>query len=972
MTASPAKTKAFLATMKEQYLDNTPSPCPLEGLLKMELVLRGIMVQDDTKLWKQVYNGIGKALLEESSFLPKPLLAGATVMAGRVAEACPPASGATQTQSQSQSVVEQDHDKASVLQRAKELQDERWMILLQDNDVNDRNHNDPPFLEIAQGYYTRAALIQKETPPMWKKVWDLWTLRSEDQADPAPFEAQTAIEQLIRIVAAKGINHKRVAELQLVLISSYLNPVRIIATGGASANVSQAFGDSLTSKLPTDPTVLAELAKKTLDDLESSCSLVEQLTDADTNTLYQVMKVRVGMALETSTIETMALAQHQGDKNRSVSTSLEDCRSKSRQLVFAQTEEDTLPRAGIALRDTVVKTWASTCSSSEETKDAHWGPCLEWIQLYLMRLRDRAQARTKKGDNESWSTVLTFILPLLETMQERLDWNLKVPRTTRVEQISTWLSSCPTHERSLVSLLALTLPTVYWMTLALTTTTATIEEDEPLDQTLKFVLDLLSVLIQQGVSKEAKAKAASSAAVGSKTNESSQSRRWKVARAIAICGIGQDHDAIIGQVTREAIATKRQDQGALGILQCLVAWSGWHQRPWPYCSNISDVRRLLTATRVNTAGRSLTALEEDLLDLAHADAELLNGGFPDEAGRRYSQVLQRLENNTNDDSCCLEGIHLSLMQAHCHNGLAKVVQMGVAVPDSKSGEDLAQTSLGLLEDLEIPQSVRPLHIWHARSVFTAALSHQRSVARQLIADSLVHEGRCEEARAFLEAAVQEAPLDADTALALGAFLLRMAFYVNPERSDEANKAAQIQLLKAAKLDASKANPFALLGLWFEEQGDLQRAQGCYAKSLGLDSCNPVAGRGLLRLESRETIQKYLGTAIDSNSPLTGWAWRAVGLNKVFVDGEDEFAVVALLKSLRCRDVALASSESLGIFYQRRSEDYVNERADALGEVAMCYRRLGRFTASIRAFYAGIEAAGENVSSSVLCSCAQGK
>jgi tetratricopeptide (TPR) repeat protein len=117
---------------------------------------------------------------------------------------------------------------------------------------------------------------------------------------------------------------------------------------------------------------------------------------------------------------------------------------------------------------------------------------------------------------------------------------------------------------------------------------------------------------------------------------------------------------------------------------------------------------------------------------------------------------------------------------------------------------------------------------------------------------------------------------------------------------------------------------------------------------------------------------YLDAAINSNSPLSGWAWRAVGLNKGFVDGEDEFAVVSLLKALRCRDIALPDSESLFIFYQKGAHGETNERAEALAEVAMCYRRLGRYTASIRAFHAAIEAAGENVSSSVLCSCAQGK
>jgi Flp pilus assembly protein TadD len=88
-----------------------------------------------------------------------------------------------------------------------------------------------------------------------------------------------------------------------------------------------------------------------------------------------------------------------------------------------------------------------------------------------------------------------------------------------------------------------------------------------------------------------------------------------------------------------------------------------------------------------------------------------------------------------------------------------------------------------------------------------------------MADSLVRKGRCEEAQSFLEAAVDDSPLDSDTAFALG------AFYFNQERSSEVDKAAQLQLLKAAKLDPSEANPFALLGLWFEEKGISSELEG---------------------------------------------------------------------------------------------------------------------------------------------------
>jgi hypothetical protein len=128
----------------------------------------------------------------------------------------------------------------------------------------------------------------------------------------------------------------------------------------------------------------------------------------------------------------------------------------------------------------------------------------------------------------------------------------------------------------------------------------------------------------------------------------------------------------------------------------------------------------------------------------------------------------------------------------------------------------------------------------------------------------------------------------------------------------------------------------------------------------------------LRLQSFDESKAFIDAAINTNSPLNGWAWRAVGLHKVMVDGQDDMAVVALLKALRCRDIEVPRNESLGIFYQLSGGSVVSERSGALAELAMSYRRLGRFTAAIRAFHASIEAAGEMIASSVLCSCAQGK
>ena len=82
----------------------------------------------------------------------------------------------------------------------------------------------------------------------------------------------------------------------------------------------------------------------------------------------------------------------------------------------------------------------------------------------------------------------------------------------------------------------------------------------------------------------------------------------------------------------------------------------------------------------------------------------------------------------------------------------------------------------------------------------------------------------------------------DVSFALGSFRLRLIMDSLQSPSVTAIKEAQTQLLKAAKLNSNKPSPFALLGLWYEEEGDTIRSVGCFTKALLLDPAHPVAGR----------------------------------------------------------------------------------------------------------------------------------
>jgi tetratricopeptide (TPR) repeat protein len=187
--------------------------------------------------------------------------------------------------------------------------------------------------------------------------------------------------------------------------------------------------------------------------------------------------------------------------------------------------------------------------------------------------------------------------------------------------------------------------------------------------------------------------------------------------------------------------------------------------------------------------------------------------------------------------------------------------------------------------------------------------------------------------------------------------------------------AQAHLLKAAKADQTKASPFALLGYWYERANDPTRAVGCYSKALLLQPSHPVAGRGLLRLKGFDTMRTVIDKATSDVSPLTGWAWLSFGTHKAKVEGDDDLAVLSLVTALRCRDISSPSSDNLSYFYSDPHHPQVpgvSEYVSAEIELAGCYRREGRFTASIRCYELAIDAAGEAVTGSTLCACAQGQ
>lgn len=163
-------------------------------------------------------------------------------------------------------------------------------------------------------------------------------------------------------------------------------------------------------------------------------------------------------------------------------------------------------------------------------------------------------------------------------------------------------------------------------------------------------------------------------------------------------------------------------------------------------------------------------------------------------------------------------------------------------------------------------------------------------------------------------------------------------------------------MRAAKVNSSKADPFALLGVWYEIQKDMKRALGCHQKALLIDPTHPVSGRGVLRIKSYEEVSELCDAATKLNSCYTGWAWRSIGNHNAGVD--DEMAIYYLNKALRCRDID-CSDNTLNVFRQlpsreRNAQNIAFEYSETCASLAECYRRLSKFTSSLRAYNAAFD------------------
>jgi tetratricopeptide (TPR) repeat protein len=354
--------------------------------------------------------------------------------------------------------------------------------------------------------------------------------------------------------------------------------------------------------------------------------------------------------------------------------------------------------------------------------------------------------------------------------------------------------------------------------------------------------------------------------------------------------------------------------------------------------------------------------------LADAEAGSASGGLPDVAKRHYMKYSL-----AETDDQCWPALS-QMLTSKCVFGLCALSLQTATTGSQVDLERSIQARLAVMEQMKSELVDGPLYVWKEVDATMLSVQYHLAAGRQLLADVFLRNDRAFDAQNFLEQAVKDSPNDPMALLSLGAFHLRMLFFADKNGTSDRTKLAQAYLLRAAKADPTRASPFALLGYWYEHAGDNARATGCYAKALLIDPSHPVAGRGLIRLKSLDSLKPIIENATAEMSPLNGWAWYALGLDKKS-EGNDDLVIISFVTALRCRDIIRPDSDHLSYFYSNPHQPCppsLGEFVAASTELAGCYRRAGRYTASIRCYEAAIKAAGESISSSILCCCAQGK
>jgi len=393
-------------------------------------------------------------------------------------------------------------------------------------------------------------------------------------------------------------------------------------------------------------------------------------------------------------------------------------------------------------------------------------------------------------------------------------------------------------------------------------------------------------------------------------------------------------------------------------LQLLLCWSGLHMQPWAFC-NVTEARYLIQRARINLKqseedwGRVLSSFEQFLFQISEADSEcVLMGSIHSKSTDLYKELSDKIPADAKDPISILFRSHIMI----------NVSRLSIRDCDIDVCTNIADRIKQQIQFLANKNEDTTNGLGYLRSPLSMQTSilHHISQCRQLVAEAYLSASKPFDARVYLLDALAASPQNFDVQFSYGSFCLRTNLYDHSISTGDTIKQAQFHLLKAAKLNINKADPFALLGLYYELNNDTKRAIGCFSKALAIEASHPVAGRGILRLQSLEQSIPLCNIATAYGTFQNGWAWKALGNTKSFIENDDEKAVICYQQALRCKDIENPKNHTLSAFFSLPGQSR-NELSNTWSSLGSCYRRLGKFTASLRAFQAAHEADESDIS-----------
>ncbi|GKY95829.1 hypothetical protein MPSEU_000543500 [Mayamaea pseudoterrestris] len=962
-----------------------------------------------------------------TSCLPTPLLSGMSVLQGRLAESI---ANASMTQEFHLTKTFDTKTLQSVLRRCQEVKDARLeclvqLLLLLVATINNDSSTSAPQMEqqqasllriLAEGCYYRATHFTPDAPPIWKRIVDLHIGSSCQSHDN--WRAVVALEHL-QLIAINKSNHKRALELGLTLAECVMSVADDKDEGSSNVNDSASpltkfyLQTLIHPHRPIEPYSLLEATQKAIHYLKSNYDAAKDDDDngsAIDNLRRRLLALRISLVREQALVEQVAETDYTAARNRSmVAVSKRDITVKARHkhLVAAAMENEAEEDATI--HEQATNLWITLLAADQgKSNDEDGGQTNHdtssvtatlrikqanvALQTYLTRQQDQAKAlanskqslATKNVLVDVWRRLQEYCLLILnhvldETQESAIEPISRLNYDTDalvLGRLASWLETSEHYQ--LVQHAVCSLFFTEWM----------LSGVDPSSTLISLpLLHLAQDVMQSMLSSEQNAKTATSSIQGNlvesgKHSSSTLSRlecAFRSARAWLYLSSAIDTTSAILERNIVAVATKNLDDVAvfadaiyefgMSYLEFLVCWSGLFKEAWTFCI-MAEARSILlkASTCVNSSvkdyGRPLSLDERAILDIASADAELDSGGLMDEAKMQYKKFSDL---GTTESNSALS----HLIMSKCIFALC-----GLSLRANQNRGDFEATirsRLAALEQMQLEDGHGPFFMWRRSDATSLSLQYHLAAGRQLLADVLLRSERALEAQSFLEQAATDSPSDPGALQSLGTFHLRMLFFANEGDSVGRSKLAQAFLLRAAKADPTRASPFALLGYWYEHTNDIARATGCYSKALMMDPSHPVAGRGLIRLKGLEGLHTIIEKATAETASLNGWAWFALGVLKMKLEGNDDLAIVSFVAALRCRDIMRPWSDNLSYFYsdpQHACPPSVTEMVAACTELAGCYRRAGRYTASARCYDTAIDAAGSSVSNSILCCCAQ--